>query len=143
MALALAARVVAGLDHVLKWMQCRCQSDCSYNENLDVNVLEGSRPSGRISHSSIMSTVTKSTDPRYAGRAYVDDPEHYAARVAYAQTLMQEGQSHKQAWFHAFQKFPRMYLDASRASESDTESNTFVFPPGLQPTTRSCESSER
>lgn len=58
-----------------------------------------------------MSAVTKSTDPRYAGRTYIDDPEVYKARVAYAEACKSCGDSHKFAWFKAFQKYPRTYSD--------------------------------
>lgn len=58
-----------------------------------------------------MSANSKSSDPRYAGRSYIDDPEVYKARVAYANQLKEDGFSHKFAWFKSFQRYPRTYED--------------------------------
>jgi hypothetical protein len=80
-----------------------------------------------------MSTVTKSTDPRYAGRKYeAEDETYYEQRVNYANALKAKGVSHKHAWFQAFQAYPRVYVDeadaASNPSTSDDQSSTFVYP---------------
>lgn len=141
MAIGLAAGIVSVLDHLWNALRCRCHSDCAYNEIL---VPEPSIYSGptRQSHSSIMSAVTKSTDPRYAGRSYIDAPEVYAARVARADELKAEGKSHKAAWYQAFKEFPRTYLDALAASSSDSQPSSFVFPPGVQSAARGLESLE-
>jgi hypothetical protein len=133
MSAGLSAGIVDVLGHLWNAIKCRCTSDCAYNEVL---VPECSR----TSHCSIMSAVTKSTDPRYAGRSYIDDPEVYAARVAYAQTLIAEGQSHKSAWYHAFQQFPRTYIDAPTAPARNSDPGNFVFPPGLGPDARCSQS---
>jgi hypothetical protein len=83
-----------------------------------------------------MSTVTKSTDPRYAGRRYeAEDDTYYQQRVSYAEKLKAEGNSHKRAWFQAFQAYPRVYVDAPNdappPSPANAGASNFVFPPGL------------
>ena len=83
-----------------------------------------------------MSAVTKSTDPRYAGRSYeTEDETYYQQRVDYAEKLKAEGLSHKQAWFKAFQAYPRVYVDDTNGSSDppapDSTASSFVYPPGV------------
>jgi hypothetical protein len=80
-----------------------------------------------------MSTVTKSTDPRYSGRKYeAEDETYYQQRVNYANDLKAKGASHKYAWFQAFQAYPRIYVDETDttldSSASDSQPCSFVFP---------------
>jgi len=99
-------------------------------------------PDGRElkSLSNLMSATSKSVDSRFAGRSYIDDPEVYKARVAYANQLKEDGFSHKFAWWKSFQRYPRTYEDdqtliakgnfktveAPGAPEGDTEDSSDV-----------------
>lgn len=58
-----------------------------------------------------MSATSKSSDPRFKDRSYIDDPEVYKARVAYATQLKADGHTHKFAWWKSFQRYPRTYED--------------------------------
>jgi len=130
MTIGLLDNVVRVLGHLWNALRCRCASDCAYNEVLAPSPISG-RTRSFILESSMTSTVTKSTDPRYAGRYYIDAPDVYAARVAYAKELIADGKSHKCAWYHAFQVYPRTYLTSPDTPQSDPDACSFVFPPGL------------
>jgi len=76
-----------------------------------------------------MSATTKSQDPRFKGRSYLEeDALYYAARVDRANEYKQKGLSHKHAWFKAFEEYPRVYVDstqcASPSSLGDAEDSS-------------------
>lgn len=55
---------------------------------------------------------SSSASQRFAGRRYKnEDDNYYQGRVAHAEGLKANGMSHNQAWFKAFQAYPRVYLD--------------------------------
>ena len=59
-----------------------------------------------------------------------------AKRATRASELQEQGQSYKQAWFNAFQDFPRKYVDVpspvaedDEASPGSPNASDFVYPP--------------
>jgi hypothetical protein len=79
---------------------------------------------------------SKSSNRRYQGRQYEqEDESYYQQRVNFAEGLKASGMSHNQAWFKAFQAYPRIYVDppplALDPSSSDPTDGNFVFPPRM------------
>jgi hypothetical protein len=73
-----------------------------------------------------------STNMSFAGRRYEEEDEtYYQQRKNFADDLKTKGCSHNQAWFKAFQAYPRIYIDPEPtldSSTSDSQPCPFVFP---------------
>lgn len=139
MAGALPGGIVAVLDHLWNAMKCKCQSSCNevYTPTPSPMYIpmECSRSSGSNnawSFTSYFPTMDATNFDHKTSTTYVrEDIELIKNRNAVAQAYIQQGLTHKHAWWKAFQAHPRVRVDSQSSFDtpsSDSQSSQDLLP---------------
>lgn len=106
------------LTTILHYFRCHCQSDCSVDEENESDVTS---QFAMEQQRKIITTPLNTSRANQPGRKYYEESiEVRAQRASLASKNQEDGMSYKQAWFKAFQTYPREYVDVPLSPSKDS-----------------------